>query len=738
MKTDPDQIPVYLDYNATTPPDPMVIEVMTEVMKTHFGNPSSTHYYGTQSRKIIVKARQQLAELIHCKPSEIIFTSGGTESNNMAIRGVAELFKSKGRHIITSTIEHPAVSEVCNRLEKEGFEISRVGVNGEGIVNPDEVYRAIRSDTILISIMHANNETGAIQPITPIAEMAESHGIVFHTDAAQTVGKIPVDVQSLGINLLSIAGHKFYGPKGIGALYIREGTRIKKMLEGADHEQNLRPGTENTIQIAGIGAASVIALKLLSEGKYLEKKYRDLLWNRLCARIADVKSNTPFDKALPNTLSLLIPGADANTLLAELNGVAASPGAACHANDIFISPTLKSMGLSNADALSTIRFSTGRFTTENEIQIAADQIATAVEKLRGKRDHIQPIPKNEKVRLTRFTHGLGCACKISPGLLNRIFKNLDSYNDKNILAGHLNSEDAAVYKLDEKTAVIQTIDFFTPVVDDPVRFGEIAAANALSDIYAMGGNPVFALNIVGFPHQRLDAEILEEIIRGAQNVAREAGISILGGHSIENTEPIFGMAVTGFADPGKILYNSAARENDVLILTKPLGTGILSTAMKRDLLTSGQEESLYKCMRELNRIPKDLMMSYPVNSCTDITGFGLIGHLYEMCRASGLSAEINLPGIKFLEGSMELASQRIISGGTLNNRQYYEEYVHWEETIPEYRKDLLCDGQTSGGLLISLPAEPANYLLDELLRSKINAFYVGKIMKTKEINIYVN
>ncbi len=729
--------PVYLDYNATTPLDPEVIEVMSEVMKTNFGNPSSAHFYGIQSRKIIERARQQLAELINCSSTEIIFTSGGTESNNMAIRGVAELYGHKGGHIITSAIEHPAVREVCNRLEKSGMEISRVGVSHEGIVDPDEIYRELKADTILISIMHANNETGAIQPISDIAQIAMEHGLLFHTDAAQTVGKITVDVKALGVSLLSIAGHKFYGPKGIGALYMKEGTRIKKILEGADHEQNLRPGTENTIQIAGLGAASAIAKKYLNKDIGKERKYRDLLWNQLHKRLIDVKSNTPFENALPNTLSLLIPGIDANTLLSELSGVAASPGAACHANDVFISPTLKSIGLTNADALSTIRFSTGRDNKENEILDAVDQICIAVEKLRGKSKQVQPEPLVEKIRLTQYTHGLGCACKIAPGLLDRIFKNLDTYSDKNILAGHQNSEDAAVYKLDEKTAVIQTIDFFTPVVDDPVRFGEIATANALSDIYAMGGDPVFALNIVGFPHQRLDPGILEKIIAGAQNVAREAGISILGGHSIENTEPLFGMAVTGFAEPKKILYNSGAKPNDVLMLTKPLGTGILSTALKRGLLSSLQEEALYQCMRELNKVPKDLMMKYPINSCTDVTGFGLIGHLYEMCLASRLSAEVSSESIQFLEGSRELASQRVLSGGNRNNRQYYEAYVDWKNSLPEYLKDLLCDGQTSGGLLISLPEKHAVDLMEDLLSVNISAFFVGRMLESTETKLFI-
>lgn len=251
--------PIYLDYNATTPHAPEVIEAMRPYLEEHFGNPSSSHCYGRKTREAVEKARSQVAALLNCAPGEIIFTSGGTESNNYAIRGIALARRTQGMHIITSQIEHPAVTAVCERLKQDGFEITYLPVDEHGLISVSDVERAIRPETILITLMHANNEVGTIEPIGEVAELANARGIVFHTDAAQSAGKIPTDVRTLRVDLLSIAGHKLYAPKGVGALYVREGTHLERLMEGAGQEGGRRPGTENVLEIVGLGKACEIA-----------------------------------------------------------------------------------------------------------------------------------------------------------------------------------------------------------------------------------------------------------------------------------------------------------------------------------------------------------------------------------------------------------------------------------------------------------------------------------------------
>ncbi|NQV02163.1 MAG: aminotransferase class V-fold PLP-dependent enzyme, partial [Bacteroidia bacterium] len=261
--------PIYLDYNATTPLDPLVSGAMKPYLDGMFGNPSSMHDFGSIAAHAVMLARKQVASLLNCFPDEVVFTGGGTESNNFAIKGAAYVNRSRGNHIITSVIEHPAVSEVCSFLEEEGFTVTQVGVDRYGTIDQDEIRRAILPGTILITIMHANNETGSIQPIAEISRIARESGVLFHTDAAQSIGKIPVDVRELGIDLLSVAGHKLYAPKGVGALYIRRGVKLTKLLHGADHEANRRAGTENVIGIVGLGKASeIIASEQLAVGSH--------------------------------------------------------------------------------------------------------------------------------------------------------------------------------------------------------------------------------------------------------------------------------------------------------------------------------------------------------------------------------------------------------------------------------------------------------------------------------------
>lgn len=372
---------IYLDYNATTPIDPEVAKVMQPYLTEYFGNPSSSHEFGIITKKAVEKARKQLAELLNCQADEIIFTSGGTESNNYAIKGSAFYLKDKGRHIISSAIEHPAVTEVCNYLQSKGFEITYLPVNEYGMISIKELEKAIRPDTILISIMHANNEIGTLQPITEISQIAQKYGIRFHSDAAQSVGKVKTDVQELGIDLMSIAGHKLYAPKGIGALYIRKGIKLEKFMHGANHEQNLRAGTENVLEIVGLGKAAEIALVDFDKNYLHLKTMRDRLYENLQKKLPNIKLNGHPEKRLANTLNISFPGIEANTLLSELKGVAVSAGAACHSEGINLSQVISALNIPANIAMGTLRFSTGKYTTEKEIDQASTQIIKAVQKL---------------------------------------------------------------------------------------------------------------------------------------------------------------------------------------------------------------------------------------------------------------------------------------------------------------------------------------------------------------------
>lgn len=720
--------PIYLDYNATTPIAKEVADAMRPYLDELFGNPSSVHSYGVKTKLAVEKARGQLAALIGCDPSEIVFTSGGTESNNYAIKGIALANKHLGNHIITSAVEHPAVFEVCRYLEKNGFEITIVPVDENGVIQLNELEAAIRPETILITVMHANNEVGTIQPVNEIAKIAHENSVFFHSDAAQSLGKIPVNVAEMGVDLLSIAGHKLYAPKGIGALYIRSGVHLEKLIHGADHEQNLRAGTENVLEIVGLGAAAELAKDQLNENREHYKKTRDYLQKLLTGALPEIKVNGHADNRLPNTLSVSFPKVEANTLIDRLEGVAASAGAACHAESVDVSAVLEAMHVPLEYAMGTIRFSTGRGTTMQEIKKAADEIITTVKQLLPKDDSGIQIEKsfNSEIKLTHYTHGLGCACKIQPQNLEKVLKNLAPVIDKNVLVGTETSDDAAVYLLRNDLAVVQTLDFFTPVVDDPYQFGAVAAANALSDIYAMGAEPLFALNIVGFPEDTLPMEVLEQILKGAQDKATEAGIPVLGGHTVEDPEPKYGMVVTGTIHPDKILKNSGAKPGDKLVLTKPLGTGILSTAIKRGMVEDQLRERVTSQMAQLNKIAAEVMRKYPVHACTDVTGFGLMGHLKEMTAGSGCDATVWLEKIPFLPEVKNLAVAGVVPGGSYNNLDFVSDFVNFGN-LSRTDKLLLCDAQTSGGLLIALPAEKADELVENLRNEGIHeAVVIGE------------
>ena len=363
--------PIYLDYNATTPIDPEVAEAMGPYLLERFGNPSSSHWYGLQTKEAVEIARQQVANLLNCSPDEVVFTSGGSESNNYAIKGVAFANRGKGNHLITSSIEHPAVIEVCKYLEGKDFQVTYLPVDQFSQVDPRAVERAITSNTVLISIMHANNEVGTIQPIAEIATVAREHGIVFHTDAAQSAGKIPTRVNRLGVDLLSIAGHKLYGPKGIGALYIRRGIQLEKLVHGAGHEQGRRAGTENVLEIVGLGKACEIAKRDLEKNMDHMQKMRDLLHQELKKEWHEIKLNGHPERRLPNTLSVSFRNIEANKLLAEIKRVAASAGAACHSGSVQVSSVLQAMQVELEYAMGTVRFSTGKMTTAEEVKETA-------------------------------------------------------------------------------------------------------------------------------------------------------------------------------------------------------------------------------------------------------------------------------------------------------------------------------------------------------------------------------
>jgi cysteine desulfurase len=360
--------PIYLDYNGTTPHDSEVIEAMRPFLETEFGNPSSSHWYGIKPKQAVETARKQVAGILNCSPTEVLFTSGGTESNNHAIRGVARRFREKGNHIITSNFEHPAVLEVCRYLESDGFETTYLPVSGDGLVDPADVARAVRPTTILITVMHANNEVGTVQPIAAISRTAKKHGIVMHTDAAQSVGKIPTDVAQLGVDLLSVAGHKVYAPKGIGALYVRPPLVPEKFCYGAGQEMGWRAGTENVLEIVGLGKACEIAQRDLDPNMARMIFLRDRLYNGLSDRLTDIRLNGHLKHRLPNTLSISFKGQEANRML-EVIGleVAASAGAACHSDSVKISHVLEAMGIPLEWAKGTLRFSVGRMTTEADI-----------------------------------------------------------------------------------------------------------------------------------------------------------------------------------------------------------------------------------------------------------------------------------------------------------------------------------------------------------------------------------
>jgi cysteine desulfurase len=372
--------PIYLDYNASTPVTPQVLQEMLPYLKDKFGNPSSSHPYGVALKAGIEQARERLAALLGCEASEIIFTSGATESNNMVIKGVAES-APKGSHIIASRIEHPAVLEPCRYLEHHGHAVTHLRVDEYGLVDPADLEQAITQKTALVTIMHANNEVGTIQDIKVLSGIAASRGIPFHTDAAQSVGKVRVRVEDLGVDYLTVAGHKFYAPKGIGALYIKNGSKLPPMMHGAGHERGLRPGTENAAFIVGLGAACMVASEVMDSEGPRQKELGQSLLDGLKRAGLKVHLNGHPEKKLPNTWNISFEGFDSIAVMEALGrDIAVSPGAACHGNTVNASHVLVAMGTDPALARGAIRFSLGRETTEVEIDEVVETLKKGLKK----------------------------------------------------------------------------------------------------------------------------------------------------------------------------------------------------------------------------------------------------------------------------------------------------------------------------------------------------------------------
>lgn len=381
---------IYLDYNATTPIDPRVLEEMMPYLSENYGNPSSIHSFGRKGKEALDKAREQVSQLISASPKEIVFTSGGTEAANFAIKSTARsLLREKGSHIVTTRVEHECVLESLKFLEKEGFQVTYLGVNSDGLIDLEELKEAITDETILVSCMYANNETGVIFPIDKIAEIVKERGVIFHTDAVQAAGKIDIDLQEIPADLLSISAHKFYGPKSVGALFIRNSfsqqISLTPLIHGGGQERGKRSGTENIPGIVGLGSASDIASNEMRQDESRIRALRDLLLNGITQDIDGVKLNGLLEKMLWNTLNLSIEGVEGESLSMNLDieGVAVSTGSACSEGTVDPSHVLSAMGLSKGEAASSVRISLGRFTEKEEIDYIASIFPMIVERIRG-------------------------------------------------------------------------------------------------------------------------------------------------------------------------------------------------------------------------------------------------------------------------------------------------------------------------------------------------------------------
>jgi len=376
---------IYMDYNATTPLRAEVREAMSPYLDEAFGNASSIHTFGRWAAKGLNRAREQVSEALGCRPEEVVFTGGGTEADNQAIKGVAYAYRGKGDHIITTQIEHHAVLHTCQYLEAQGFRVTYLPVDGYGIVDPDDVKEAITGRTILISVMHANNEVGTIQPLAEIGHIARENRVLFHTDAIQAFGKLPTRVDELGVDLLSLSAHKIYGPKGVGALYVRQGTRLDPLLHGGHHEHNRRAGTENVAGIVGLGQAAELALAEIEEEAGRLASLRERLWHRIVANVEGVRRNGHPTQALPNTLNVCFGYIEGESIVLglDMKGIALSSGSACTAGALDPSHVLLAMGLEPGIAQGAIRFSLGRGNTAEQVDHVVAALQGIIEPLQA-------------------------------------------------------------------------------------------------------------------------------------------------------------------------------------------------------------------------------------------------------------------------------------------------------------------------------------------------------------------
>ena len=376
---------IYLDNNATTRLDDEVFESMIPFFKEEYGNAFSLHLFGQETGKAVAEARKKVADVVGALPEEIIFTGSGTESDNIAVRGIARAYKNRGKHIIVSAIEHPGIRNTCKDLESEGFEVTVIGVNEDGVVNPEDIRKAIKDYTILITVMYANNETGAIQPIAEIGKIAKENKVLFHVDAVQAMGKYDIKPKELGVDTLAFTAHKFYGPKGIGALYIRNGVRIGKVITGGDQEKKLRPGTTNTPLIVGLANALEKQFNNREEENERISKLRDYFEEELLKRLPEIVVNAKNTERLAGTSSVTFKYVEGESILLmlSLKGIAVSSGSACSSNDLQASHVLVAMGIPEEFAHGTIRFSLGKYNTKEEIDYTIDTVVEVIEKLRS-------------------------------------------------------------------------------------------------------------------------------------------------------------------------------------------------------------------------------------------------------------------------------------------------------------------------------------------------------------------
>lgn len=376
---------IYLDHNATTPLDPRVFEAMLPYLREAWGNPSSPYRFGQEARAAVERARNRVAECLGCRPAEVLFTGGGTEADNLALRGVTRALRDRGRHVVTSAIEHPAVLRTCKALEADGVRVTWAEVSGDGVVDVAAVGRALGSDTVLLSVMHANNETGVLQPVAELAELAHARGVPFHVDAVQTAGKLPLRPAALGADLLALSAHKFHGPKGVGALFVRSGTPLHPLLTGGEHERGLRAGTENVAGIVGLAEALALAQAEAQAEAARVGALRDRLERAILAAVPGARVHGAGAPRVPNTTNLALPGVDGESVVVglDLHGVCVSTGSACSTGDPAPSHVLTAMGVPPREAQSSVRFSLGRDTRPEDIDTVVRALAEVVARLRA-------------------------------------------------------------------------------------------------------------------------------------------------------------------------------------------------------------------------------------------------------------------------------------------------------------------------------------------------------------------